>query len=99
MLVLGQYAEVARLTNGARLSAAEIESAARQYPFALQSWPIDQSMFIEAIEVVKSHPRSWNVRADAFTLEERRSDLSLELTLTESSSGSLTVEFDDRHVL
>jgi hypothetical protein len=99
MLVEGKYADLAVLTGGIRLSADEIRAAASGYPYALRPWPPGHPMFIDAVEVVQSRPRAWSVRADAFTTEEGRSDLSMELTVIESQSGELTVQFDNLHVL
>jgi hypothetical protein len=56
-------------------------------------------MYIAVVEVTESTPPCWSIRADAYTDEEGRSDLSMELTLTESHPGELEVEFDNLHVL
>jgi hypothetical protein len=97
LLVRGQYVALANLTKGVRLSATEIEKAVLQYPYSLKHWP--DRVPIDAIEVKDASPRAWSIRADAYTSEEGRSDLSLEMTLIEHTAGQLTVEFDDLHVL
>jgi hypothetical protein len=99
LLVDSKYAELALLTGGIRLSADKIRAAASGYRYALKPWPADQLMYINVVEVSQSRPRAWSVRADAFTAEEGRSDLSMELTVIESQSGEFTVQFDNLHVL
>jgi hypothetical protein len=99
LLVEGHYTELERLTRGVRLSAAEIEMAVSSYPFTLKPWPIQQPIPIDVIEVENAERRSWSIRAPAFTLEEGRSDLSLELTLMDAGSHRFAVQFDDIHVL
>jgi hypothetical protein len=99
LLVDGKYADLAMLTGGIRFTAAEIRAAALGYRYALRPWPADQPMYIDTVAVSQSRPRAWSVRADAFTAEEGRSDLSLEMTVVESQSGDLIVQFDNLHVL
>jgi hypothetical protein len=99
LLVEGKYAELAILTGGVRLSADDLRTAASGYRYALMRWPADQPMYIDAVEVAHSRPRAWSIRADAFTAEEGRSDLSMELTVIESRSGEFTVQLDNVHVL
>jgi hypothetical protein len=99
LLVRGDYDALARMTRGVRLSAEEIRVAVHDYPYALRPWPPGQPMYIDVIEVTDSNPQCWSISADAYTDEEGRSDLSMELTLTESHPGELEVEFDNLHVL
>jgi hypothetical protein len=99
LLVRGEYEEIFALTNGVRLSAAEIESAVRSYRYSLRHWPASEPLPIDAIEITNSNPRAWSVQVDAFTAEEGRSDLTLELTVTETETGAYTVHFNDLHVL
>jgi hypothetical protein len=99
LLVDGRYAELAMLTGGIRLSADEISVAVSDYRYALKPWPADQSMSVDAVEVTQSTPRAWSVRADAFTAEEGRSDLSLELTVIESQSGEWAVQLESYRLI
>jgi hypothetical protein len=43
-------------------------------------------------------PPTWSVRCDLWTVEEGRSDLSLELTVVAAPLGP-TIEVDNLHVL
>jgi len=54
---------------------------------------------IDVIEIEGRAPRQWSVRFDLWTAEEGRSDLTLELTLTENNKELYGVEIDNIHVL
>lgn len=82
-----------------RLSAAEIEQAVRAYKFTLVVWPVERDCPIDIVEIDGTSPRAWSVQASAYTLEEGRSDLTLEMTLIEKESGQFRVELDNLHVL
>jgi hypothetical protein len=99
LLVCGHYEALASLTRGVRLSAEDVRVAVHNYRYVLRPWPSDQPMFIDVVEVTGANPRRWNIRADAYTEEEGRSDLSMELTLIESQPAELDVQFDDLRVL
>ena len=60
--------------------------------------PPDALTNLDVIEVEDSVPKQWSVRADLWTKEEGRSDLTLELTLL-SDGGGLVAEIDNIHVL
>lgn len=97
LLVQRKYSALEKLTGGVRLSAKEIEDAVNEYPHALQSPPAGAP--IDVVEITNSSPRAWSIRVDAYTEREGRSDLTLELTVIEDSSGTLRVELDGLHVL
>jgi hypothetical protein len=99
LLVSGDYEALESMTRGLRLSAEDVRVAVHNYPYVLRRWPSGQPMFIDVVEVTGSNPKCWSIRADAYTDEEGRSDLSMELTLIESHPGELDVEFDGLHVL
>ena len=98
-LVGREYDALARLTKGVRLSAAEIERAVRDYRFTIVAWPQAGDLPIDVVEINDASPRAWSVRATAYTLEEGRSDLTLEMTLFEVEAGQFRVELDNLHVL
>ena len=54
---------------------------------------------IDSIPVQNAQPLAWSVVVPLFTREEGRSDLSLELTVTELQEGSVGIQVDDLHVL
>jgi len=98
LLVKGKYAEIETLTRGSRLNAQEMANAIRDYGRQLIAPPDDAFRLIEAIEIRNSQPRRWSIVVPLWTLEEGRSDLSLEMTVTTGECG-LTIEVDDIHVL
>ena len=54
---------------------------------------------VETTRIVGAEPPAWSVVVPLWTREEGRSDLTAELTLTESSAGEIDLELDDLHVL
>jgi hypothetical protein len=98
LLVAGRYAEIAILTNNQRLDGEAIQRAVRDYGRKLVMPPSDPFNLLDVIQVEDAAPPCWSVRMPLWTVEEGRSDLSLELTITENGSD-YTVELDDIHVL
>ncbi|MDM8009222.1 MAG: hypothetical protein QUV05_24025 [Phycisphaerae bacterium] len=98
LLVAGRYAELERLTAGTRLSADDMAGAIRQYGRVLVTPPEEAYEDLDAVQVRNASPPRWSVRMSLWTVEEGRSDLSLELTVAESGDGYL-IEVDDIHVL
>lgn len=97
-LVRGDYAAVEALTAGQRLNASEIAQAIADYGRQLVL-PPGGSDPRSIVELEGSAPVRWSVYVDLWTLEEGRSDLSLELTLTDSARGTYDVQIDNIHVL
>jgi hypothetical protein len=100
LLVNGEYETLATMTSGKRLSAAEIRDAVKSYGRTLVLPPHDDlSDDLELIEVQGGGPRRVAATMSLYTAEEGRSDLSLELLLTEVASRLWTVQIDNVHVL
>ena len=97
-LIRGDYAAAEVLTGGQRLTAAEMEQAIVDYGRTLVHHPVDISPR-SIVDIEPSAPEQWSVYVDLWTAEEGRSDLTLELTLTESSRDSYDVQIDNIHVL
>jgi hypothetical protein len=96
LLVEGNFAEVERRSTG-RLSAAELATAVSEYPGTLVPLPAAST---ELWDITRHHDGGgWAVVVPLWTREEGRSDLSLELTVREGSTGKLRVEVDNLHVL
>jgi hypothetical protein len=53
---------------------------------------------LDIVRIAGSVPPAWSVRANLWTKEEGRSDLTLELTIRQVEN-SYEVELDDLHVL
>jgi hypothetical protein len=98
LLVQGKYSEAETLTHGARLSAAEMATAIAEYGRHLVSLPNPAFGLMNVVEVRNVKPPRWSVVMPLWTREEGRSDLSLELTITEMETG-FAIELNDIHVL
>jgi hypothetical protein len=99
MLVAGDYMALEKLTSGKRLTAAEIERAVKDYGAKLIMSPGDAFENLDIVEIENTRPRKWSVRFDLWAAGEGQSDLSLELTLTESKTHRHDVEINGIHVL
>lgn len=98
-LVAGDYAAIEWFTSGVRLSASLLRQATVDYGRTLVMPPASALDQLDVIEVDGSNPRSWSVRVDLWTVEEGRSDLSLECTLIDRAGDLLGAEVDNLHVL
>lgn len=97
-LIRGDYDEAERLTQGKIFSASEIETAIADYGRRLVS-PPPTSTPRSVVEVQGSAPTQWSVYVDLWTAEEGRSDLTLEITLTDTARDSYDVQIDNIHAL
>lgn len=99
LLANREYLTVERVTHGRRLSAEQIEGAVAEYGRTLVK-PGDgwwEEVTITPIDA-GTEP-SFHVAAPVWTLEEGRSDLTLELRLTASEPEIYTTEVLSLHVL
>ena len=97
LLVSGEHYDLEALTEGRRLTAAQIGSAIQEYGRTLITPPPDQ-LAIDAIQVTGKKPATWSVSVPLWTREESRSDLTLELTIEDRVDGP-RVDIDNIHVL
>ena len=98
LLVRGEYETIERMTAGARISASEIGEAVSEYGRTLvppdpEWWPLVE------ITPVAGERAKFHVVAPLWTLEEGRSDLTLELWLTEFAPELYRATLLDIHVL
>ena len=98
LLAAGRYGEAESLCSGVRLAAQDMETAISEYGRTLTSPPPEAYGLLDAIQIRGAVPPRWSVTMPFWTKEEGRSDLSLELTVTEAPDGPI-VEIDDIHVL
>lgn len=98
-LVMGEYRDLEKLSRGVRLKADEIEAGVVQYGKVLTMPPISQFKELDVIPVRDSKVRKFDVRVPLWTLEEGKSDLTLELTLIEDAEKNYRVEIDGIHAL
>lgn len=97
LLVECRYADLARLTQG-RMSAPDIARAIEDYGNTVTACPEPIDELLDLVEVRDAARPTWSVVAPVFTREDGRSDLSLELTVTETSDGRYDVMLDNCRV-
>lgn len=93
-----RYKDLEVLTNAVRLTADEMASAIFEYGRTVIEPPNNAFESISMIEINDTNPPKWSVVMPLWTVEEGRSDLSIELTIW-SNSGRLKIEIDNIHVL
>jgi hypothetical protein len=98
-LIAGDYIAIERFTHGVRLSAPLLQQAIVQYGRTLAMPPALELETLDVIEIACAVPKAWSVRVDLWTIEEGRSDLTLECTLIDQPGDLLAAEIDNLHVL
>jgi hypothetical protein len=100
MLVAGDYAGLEAVSRGRRLTAEQLRQAVEEYGRELRMPPEPVFDNIEdVIELEDATRRAWSVLVDLWTVEEGRSDLTLELVLTETGGEQYDIQIWDLHVL
>jgi hypothetical protein len=97
-LVREDYHGLEALTGGLRLDAREIEQAISDYGRTLTLPPPEAYDLLDVVRVVTAIPETWSVNMDIWTVEEGRSDLTIEMTIVLRDEEP-TVELDGIHVL
>jgi hypothetical protein len=95
LLVAGDYRSVERMTDGRRLSAADLARAVRDYGQQLVPIPPDALEDLEVIEVTDSDPAAVVIDVDLWTEREGRSDLTLSLELVDRGAGTYAISVLD----
>ncbi len=98
-LVQEDYEALEKLSGGNSLSRADIIDAVSDYDAKIISIPEKGYEELDVIEVTNSDPTEWSVYVPIYTEEEGRSDLTLELSLTDTGSELYNIEIDNLHVL
>ena len=99
MLAHGEYAALEQLSGGARVGAADLEHAVREYGRTLSVPPPGSEPALVVVEIRNARPRAWFVDVPLWSREEGRSDLTLQLRLVAAPAGGYRVELEDLHVL
>ncbi len=97
-LAAGDFENIVRCTKGIRMSGTEIESAVQDYGRTVSIPPESAFNLMDVVEVKGGKSPQFSVRMPLWTLEEGRSDLSIDLTI-KMAGGKTEVELDDIHVL
>jgi len=82
-----------------QLNSQDLSEAVEEYGNKIISLPKEGYEKIDVIEVTDSNPMEWSVYVPIFTTEEGMSDLTLELSLKDSTSTLYNIEVDNLHVL
>lgn len=99
LLASTNYEAISTICHDIRLNAAEIKHAVDEYGELLIPIPRSELASAIIIEITDSKPKAWSVTCPLWSKREGKSDLTLELTMLATSSGELTVEIDNIHVL
>lgn len=94
----GNYAGVVQACSSSRLTEAAIQGVIRDYGRTVVRLPANYSDYLDVVAVKGRSNPTWSIRAPLWTLEEGRSDLTLELTVVDEVGGP-TVELDDLKVM
>ena len=99
MLVAGDYAGLEAVSRGRRLTAEQLRQAVEEYGRELRMQP--ESVFdnLDVIEIKDATRRAWSLLVDLWTVEEGRSDLTLDVVLTETGGELYDIQIWDLHVL
>ena len=94
----GEYTDALQACSSSRLTEADIAGVIRDYGRTFVSLPADFGDYLDTVEIEGRSRPTWSIRAPLWTLEEGRSDLTLELTVTDEVDGP-RIELDDLRVL
>jgi hypothetical protein len=99
LLATGQFDALQLQAPGSRVNASQIAEAVKDYGHRLVPLPPEGVGLIDYVACLGSQPRAWSVVVPLFTEDEGRSDLSMELTMTEGANGAThSVSIDDLRV-
>ena len=99
MLVAEDYDGIEEATRGRRLTAEQLRQAVEEYGRELQMPPEVVFDNLDVNEIEGAIPRAWWVLVDLWTVEEGRSDLTLEIRLTDTGGELYDIEINNLHVL
>ena len=99
MLVVGHYDGVEGASRSRRLTAEQLRQAVEEYGRELRMPPDVVFDNLDVNEIEGAIPRAWWMLVDLWTVEEGRSDLTLEIRLTDTGGELYDIEIDNLHVL
>lgn len=97
-LVHGEYESLVQESTKSRLSADDLRAVITAYGRTPVSPPSDAYEELDLVQITRAAVPTWSVRAPLWTMEEGRSDLTLELVIA-LGPGRSSMELDDLHVL
>ena len=99
MLVAEDYDGIEEATRGRRLTAEQLSQAVDEYGRELQMPPEVVFHNLDVNEIEGAIPRAWWVLVDLWTADEGRSDLTLEIRITDTGGELYDIEINNLHVL
>jgi hypothetical protein len=99
LLVSGDYCAIEIRSRGIRLNAEQMKEAVQTYGRTLQSLPETSYAELDVIRVSHATSPTWSITVPLWTVEEGRSDLTLECTVIDKGLPELDIEIDNLHVL
>lgn len=98
-LAQGDYAGLCRMARVSRLGPEDLERAVRDYGRHLIPLPVAAFGTLDVLPVSDTQPQRWSVVVPLWSREEGRSDLSLEISVEDSTALTYSVAIEDLHVL
>ena len=98
LLIRGDYATIERVTRGRLVTAEQLQQAVLEYGRTLVEPGADWWNQVTVTPIDAGDRAAFHVAAPLWTVEEGRSDLTLELRLAESAPGVYESEVLDFHV-
>ncbi|MBO0728544.1 MAG: hypothetical protein J2P57_04745 [Acidimicrobiaceae bacterium] len=86
------------MSHGRRLTAGDLAEAVYSWGRTLVAPPAGQLEGADVVAVEGTDPQRWSVWLRLWTAEEGRSDLTLEVTIVDSSGLHYEVELDNLEV-
>lgn len=99
LLVDKKYSEIADWSKKKRLTEKEIKEAIDEYGQMIIFPPANFLNEIDVIEIATSKSKKWSVVFPLWTTEDGKSDLSVEITVIDSSNQYYDIEVDNIHTL
>lgn len=99
LLVEGSYDVLEAMTRGRRLSASDLRHAVEDYGRTLVPLPAGELDELDVAQVKDAEVPTFHVVVDLWTQAEGRSDLTLELLLTDRYAGAYGTEILNLHTL
>ena len=99
MLVARDYDGIEAATRGRRLTAEQLSQAVEEYGRELQMPPEVVFENPDVNEIEGAIPQAAWILVDLWTIEEGRSDLTLEIRLTDTGGELYDIEINNLHVL
>ncbi|MET4674916.1 MULTISPECIES: DUF7668 domain-containing protein [unclassified Luteibacter] len=97
LISCGEYDQALGFCSSSRLKESDLDKVIKEYGRTLVKVKLDAND-LDIVYVDGSSPPAWSIRVPLNTVEEGRSDLTLELTVIKNHEGN-SVELDDLRVL